>query len=472
MIRAALLGALAAASTLGCVSASTRPDLGRVRELSRIERLPAVPVGEVDPVATREAQQLLAEPLDVEAAVRVALLDNRELRATLRSLGIARGRLLQASLLPNPVVEAELLPERNTQLELRVEYDLTRALLTPLRVSAEAPELDAARYRAAAAVVELSYQVRTAFYGLQVASERLALAERALDASTAGRDFARALLEAGNVDDLVAAQQEVAHERTRIEVAKFELELVMERERLQRLLGNHGKATEFRVNGGLAALPASPAAVDDPETRALRASLELSEAKQRLEGLARQAGATRTAGLVPDVAVDVHALSGDPSGHEASDDPAWRFGAGVSVTLPLFDRQQGTATALEAEFDALLERYYGMAIDVRSAAREVSQRVASLWARAHQYEQVIVPAQRRVTQQTLLQYNAMQLGLPELLLARREELSAEMARVQTLGEYWSARAELSALLAGQRVARERRSPAAALFNGADAPGAH
>jgi outer membrane protein TolC len=88
---------------------------------------------------------------------------------------------------------------------------------------------------------------------------------------------------------------------------------------------------------------------------------------------------------------------------------------------------------------------------VRSAAREVRNRVVSAHARAKQYQDVIAPAQANVTEQTLLQYNAMQIGVFQLLEARREELSAQMARVDTLREYWSARAALGALLAGARV---------------------
>jgi outer membrane protein TolC len=103
-----------------------------------------------------------------------------------------------------------------------------------------------------------------------------------------------------------------------------------------------------------------------------------------------------------------------------------------------------------------MERYYGMAVDLRSAAREARNRVVSAHARARQYQAVIVPGQARVTQQTLLQYNAMQVGIYHLLQARREELDAQLAYVETLREYWSATAELTAILAGQRVEAAQR----------------
>lgn len=433
-----------------CVSSSIRDDVRHVRELAAVEQLPAVADQRVDPVAAREAERLLGEPLDAEAAVRVALLENRELRARLREIGVARGELMQAGLLPNPRAELEFLPERNSRIELRVEYDLTRAVLAPLAARAVAPALEAARTRAAAAVVSLAYRVREGFYRLQAAEQRLGVRQRELDALAARHEAARALVAAGNVAELDVATEEAAYERARVAVARGELEVAMERERLQRLLGQHGAATGWRVKGTLAPVSDAPDVGVELERRALTANLALRERRERLESLARRAGWTRAAGWIPDVSVDVHGLHGDPEEGAAPDDE-WRFGAGVSLEIPLFDRRQGTATRLEAEFDALLETYHGLAVDVRSAAREVRSRVLSAHARARQYQDVIRPAQRRVTEQTLLQYNAMQIGIFQLLEARQAELRVELEEIETLREYWTALAELGALLAGQHV---------------------
>jgi outer membrane protein TolC len=464
----AVAAGLGVSCALGCVSSSIDADVGRVRELTRVERLPHVADTDVDPAADDDARRLLAQPLDADAAVRVALLNNRELRATLREMGIARGRLIQAGLLPNPRAEAELLPERASPLELRVEYDITRAVLAPMRAHAAAPELEAARYRAAAAVVELGYRVRIAFYRLQSAEQRLAVAQQVLEGLAASRDAARAMLAAGNVAALNVASEEAAYERARITGAKLELEVATERERVQRLIGAYGDDTKWSVRGELPPVPERASTGDTVEARALRASLELRQTRQRLLGLARRAGVTRTEGWLPDIALDVHGLQ-----PEANASPAmghdWRFGGGANVSVPLFDRNQGTVTALQAERDALLERYYGMVVEIRSAAREAQSRVTSSLTRARLYQDVIVPAQLRVTEQTLLQYNAMQLGVFQLLAARREQLDVQLAYVETLREYWSSVAELDALLAGKRVGLDDGGAAKATDGQADPP---
>src|SRR5512134_2660922 len=88
----------------GCVSSSMNADMQRVAELTHVDRIAQVTNVQADPLTDEAARKLLAQPLDANAAVRLALLNNRELRATLREMGIARGRLIQAGLLPNPTV--------------------------------------------------------------------------------------------------------------------------------------------------------------------------------------------------------------------------------------------------------------------------------------------------------------------------------------------------------------------------------
>ncbi len=97
------------------------------------------------------------------------------------------------------------------------------------------------------------------------------------------------------------------------------------------------------------------------------------------------------------------------------------------------------------------------AIDIRSAAREARNRVRSLHTRARHFERVVLPAQANVLEQTLLQYNAMQIGVLDLLRARRELLEVELSYVDTLRDYWTGAAGLDALLAGRRVASSAMS---------------
>ena len=427
----------------GCV-ASIRPDLDRLEELTAHE-LPERVADAVDPVIDGEVERTLGRPLTADAAVRVAIANNRALRASLRDLGVERGRLLQAGLLPNPAVEFDLRqqddPDQPIQVELYAEYPLTHALLTPMRVEAASHDLSAARYGAAGRVLETAYEARAAFYAAQAAEQQLGIALRALEALAASREAAQMLFDAGNIPELDLATQIAAYEEARATTALIELEHAEARERLNRALGLHGEATGWTIAEELGP-PTDDTLPETLERDALEASLELAETRSRLQAVAQRVGLTRTEGWLPDVTVDVHA---------EQDGNTWEIGGGASLTVPLFDRREGDTAAYEARFDALMERYLGLAIDVRSAARSTRNRLLSMRLRATQYSTVIVPARRRVFEQTLLQYNAMQAGVFELITALRMQMQAELAGVIALRDYWTARAALDALLQGRRV---------------------
>ncbi|MBK8170233.1 MAG: TolC family protein [Sandaracinaceae bacterium] len=436
----------------GCVSTAIHNDLPQVRELARTSVPDGVVEGEVNASTDSQVLQALRQPVDVDAAVRIALAGNRELRALFREMGIARGRLLQAGVVPNPVVGVEFLPERNSRFELRVEYDITGLILAPASSRAASSEVDAARFRAAAAVVATGLEARADYYSFVAAEQKLAIAQQALDALAAARDAANAMRASGNAAEFTADVQIAAYERARVGVSEAELEVAHRRETLTRLFGIAGGEVIWHSSGSLPEAEHQLSVPDRVETTAIEASFALKEQRAHLEALGRQAGMASTAGWMPEIVADVHALLGHPESTETNslgDD--WRFGAGVDVRLPIFAQNRGMAGALSAEFDAQMERYIGTAVTVRSAAREARNRLVSAHARVRLYADVIVPAQQRVMEQALLQYNAMDLSVFELLNARREQLDVELARVETLAEYWTARAEFESVIAGALV---------------------
>lgn len=401
----------------------------------------------------REAvRRLLQSPLDAEAAVRIALLNNRSLRATLYGLDVAKGLLIQARSLPNPVLEGELLPGSPSELELRLELDLTRLLLAPLRSRVASAELDAARFQVAAQVVQTAYEVRIAFYAYQAAEQRKTIGEQSLEALAAGRDLTRAMFEAGNIPELELAQQEAAYEQAEANAAQLGLEVAEQRERLNRLLGVSGEDLGWTSSGLLPPVPEASKVLEIQAEQVLEASLELAALKGRLDATALRQGLIQAEGWLPDVSVEVFGITEFPEeqGPEPGASP-WQVGGSLTVTLPLLNSQRGERMVNRATLQALREQYEGLVIDLQSAARQSQQRLEAARAKALRYQQVIVPAQQRVAQQLLLHYNAMQLGIFQLLQGQREQLEVALTAVDATREYWEAHAAYEALLNGQRV---------------------
>ena len=438
---------LAALGASACATSSTEGDFKTVSTL--VEQRTELRMVDRDPEQFEQPEadvaRLLQQPLTVDSALRIALLNSRDLRAELRDLGIARGALVQASLLPNPEFEAEARFPRDSEddspdLGLGVGFDITRALLIPKARGVAEAELEAARYRVAGAVLDLSYRVRLAFHEAQALQQLFELRQTTLRAFTAGYETARTLHEAGNVRALDVFTEQAAYEQARVAVAEVEAELLDARERLNVLLGLFGTSTQWRIAERLQDPPASSDELERLEARVIESSLELAEARAQLTAQARRVGLAEAEGWMPDLNIGVVA---------ERDDGVWELGPAISGTLPLFDRQQGRALSLESEFWALRERYVATAVALRAAVRAGRNRVRSTEERARHYRNVILPLRERVVAETILQYNAMQIGVFELLQARRDQVEAASAYIDTLRQYWQARAAFNQLASGR-----------------------
>lgn len=399
-----------------------------------------------------------AGPLTPDEAARVAVASNRELAATLAAVDRARGDRIAALGLPNPGVELELLAEGELGLHgVEAEYELSELLLAPLRVRPAGARLDRARLDAAAAVIRAGFEARAAVFSAQATERRYGAAMQAVEAWAVGVDTARALYVAGNVPELDLAVQEAEYERARVALAALELELVAAREHLSRVLG----VEERRSLAPLAA-PGALEVPEDLEERAVAASLELAALDAGVAAGTRALHAATADALLPDFGVYV---ASERLG------ATWDAEAGVHVTVPLFDLGRGEIVGLSAERRALRDTRAQREVEVRSAAREGLARLVSAHDRAAHFEAVVLPARERVSRQTLLQYNAMQVGIYQLLDARRQELEARATHADLLAELGTARAALDALLAGVRVdapaasRSETPGPAAAAAGG-------
>lgn len=388
--------------------------------------------------------------LTLDAALALARARNPTVLGARHDAEAARWSAAQGGRPPNPSVEVEASPGPDVfEVEGGVELGLTDALLAPGRGRAFRSIAEAERHRAAEALARLTYDVTAAYYGAGAAEARLGVAQRALDALAAAREVAEARVASGNGPALEAAAHTAAYERTRGEVAALELAREAARERLNGLVGLVGPDTGWTLGDGLPPVPDAVDVADADEEEALAASHALAAARARLDALARQGALARAEKGVPDVSVALRgAWEGAPGAREAGE---WRAAVGLHATLPVFDGGRAEGRAWDARFDAEAARARGLVAETASAVRSARARLVTAHARALHERDVVLPAHRRLTRETLLHYNAMQLGVYELLQARAAELAAELAHLETLRELWTAKAALDALLAGARV---------------------
>jgi outer membrane protein TolC len=88
--------------------------------------------------------------------------------------------------------------------------------------------------------------------------------------------------------------------------------------------------------------------------------------------------------------------------------------------------------------------------------RELRDRLISKRDTVQFYRNELVPTRRRITQQTLLRYNAMLVGAFEAFEARKEDLDAERGMIDATRDYWITRARLERAVGGDLDAQPRR----------------
>jgi outer membrane protein TolC len=87
-------------------------------------------------------------------------------------------------------------------------------------------------------------------------------------------------------------------------------------------------------------------------------------------------------------------------------------------------------------------------MELTASAQTTRSRIEQAFAEVRQIVDVVMPLRRRVLDQTVLQYNAMNASTFELLMARRDMVDVGRQYIDALRRYWSAMAEAKALRRG------------------------
>jgi cobalt-zinc-cadmium efflux system outer membrane protein len=104
-------------------------------------------------------------------------------------------------------------------------------------------------------------------------------------------------------------------------------------------------------------------------------------------------------------------------------------------------------------------RLQEVAIDARSEVRLAALRLDTGREMVAHYREVVVPLRTKVTEQALLHYNGMFISAFQLLTAKQSEVDARRGYLESLRDYWIARAELARALGGS-LPRAPSRPAA------------
>jgi cobalt-zinc-cadmium efflux system outer membrane protein len=398
---------------------------------------------ELDAHVGQEVGALLHDTLTVEGVIQVALLHNRNLQALYADLGVAQADLVQAGLLRNPVFDGKVrVPVSGgpVALELNAALDFLDIFFIPLRKRVAAARFEEAKLQVMGAVLDFAAVVRGAFYRHQANEQMLDLLRTIGQALTIALEVAQRLHDAGNITDLDLARERALLEEAKLQLRSAESAARQSREQLNTLMGLWGAQTTWRIDRRLPDLPTQPTPFATLERRALQQSLDLASARQRVIIAGEQLGATRATALLPEASLG--------GGGERAEG-VWEVGPVFEFPIPLFDQGQARVGQAATELRRAQQEYYALGVQLRSTVRTVYERLQGAEDRALYYRDILLPLRERIVNETQLHYNAMQLGVFDLVRAREQQIQAAIAYIETLLDYWLARTDLDHLLSGR-----------------------
>ncbi|HZT23545.1 MAG TPA: TolC family protein [Verrucomicrobiae bacterium] len=364
----------------------TAPDLMRSPALT-------VPVSKLDLPGLKPHPLDPAKGLDETAVVTLAVLHNPDLKAARLQAGVAEAQLLEAGLLPDPVVSGGL-----SQSTLRTGYAVglsedLQALITrgAAKAAAQAQvrrvnlEILWQEWQVADRARELFIQTRADDELREVlAVSRDLLNERCQRDKTA--------LQYGDVTAVTVSADLAALAEAQATLRQLQLQANQTRHELDQLLGLKPD-TPIRLTGGSQIQPLSSA-----EFQAAVAALP----RRRADLLALQAGyQSQEEKLREVILAQFPAISAGVEQAKSAEEGIHTVGLTVNVTLPLFNRnrgqialQQATRALLWQTYQARLDQAVNQADQLWQAVRLMARQQADLQKRLAQLEKMAAAAER------------------------------------------------------------------------------
>ncbi|HJV60987.1 MAG TPA: TolC family protein [Albitalea sp.] len=429
----------------GCASFSADGGFGAVEQATQ-QRTGHSPVylrsADQRDAATLRVGELLARPLDADAAVEVALLNNRGLQASFAELGIAEADLVRSGRLPNPSWRFGRLSGGGTvEIDRAVLFDVLGLLTMPVARQAEQARFEQAQFMAASEAVGVAAEARRAYFEAVAARQLVAYAEQVQEAADASSELARRMAAAGNFSKLEQMREQSFAEDARLQLVRARQRWVAARERLARALGMGAAEPALRLPERLPELPAAPAGSGDAEQAAVDRRLDVLMARRAVDATARSLGLTKVTRFVNvlDAGYQNQSTTGE----------ARRQGPEIELELPLFDFGTARLARAEATYMQAVNRAAQVATDARSEVREAYAAYRTAYELARHYRDDVVPLRKRISDENLLRYNGMLASVFELLADSREQIASVTGAVESLRDFWIAHTDLQIVLAGR-----------------------
>ncbi|MFN9709478.1 MAG: TolC family protein [Burkholderiales bacterium] len=393
-----------------------------------------------DTIEQRVAE-ILAQPLTSERAVEIAWLNHKGLQASFAELGIAQADRAQAGRLANPGLSlGRTRTGAEQEIERGLRFDLMSLWLLPKRKDMEQHRYEQVQRDVATEVLRLAYATRKAFLDAVAARQRLIYLEQVMQAAQAGAELSRRMAQAGHFNSLQQAREQSFYAEAVQALTRAQRNEKTTRERLGRWLGLESGGDLLQLPERLNDLP--PKILDKADIKGLGLDrrLDIQSAKLAAERAASHLGLTRVTRFIN---VFEYAQL-----RQKSDDGEISRGWEIHLELPLFDWGEARVAKAESLYMQAVNQAADTALQAASEVREAHANYEAAFKIAQYQRDELLPLQKRISEQNLLRYNAMLIGVFELLADARAQIQGVLSHIDTLHEYWLSEADLDMALVG------------------------
>ncbi|AZE64910.1 outer membrane protein, cobalt-zinc-cadmium efflux system [Pseudomonas synxantha] len=361
------------------------------------------------------ANAVQAQPLTLDAALQTAFANNPDLAAAQWEIDIAQGGRQQAGLIPNPVAswDAEDTRRNSRTTSIKLSQTLELGGKRGARIELATRAQDAAALTLEQRRNVLRAEVIDSYYGALRAQERLDLAQRSMALAERGLAVANGRVSAGKSSPVEAIRAQVQVSEIRLELNRAQIGLSDAYRQLAARTGS--AATDFEAlatqNTFAPALPAAAQLLarleQTAELRLAELNIVQNEASVGLEKAQR----------IPDLDVSIG------SQYDASVRERVNL-LGVSMPIPLFNRNQGNILAASRRTDQARDLRNATELRLRTETRQALDLWQAAITEVRAFNQQVLPAAQSAVDSATRGFEMGKFNFLDVLDAQRTLIAA------------------------------------------------
>ncbi|ORL49988.1 outer membrane efflux protein [Pseudomonas putida] len=379
------------------------------------------------------APAAFAQSISLPQALSTAMDANPDMAAARQEIGIADGARKQAGLIPNPTISYDVEDTRRSTSQTTVTLSQTLEL-----GGKRGARVDVATYGQTAAQLELDRRVNAlraevvqAFYAALRAQTGLDLAKQSLELTERGLRIVDGRVRAGKSSPVEATRAQVQLAEAKLQVRRAETEKATAYQQLAQITGS--SVTVFDRLDSPTLSPGLPPDAEELLSR-LDQTAEMRQAVVQIDKSDASLGSEK-AQRIPDLTVSVGSQY-DRSVRERVNT------VGLSMPLPLFDRNQGNILSASRRADQARDQRNAVELRLRSETQTAVNQWATAMQEVESYDKTILPSAQQAVETATRGFEMGKFGFIEVLDAQRTLIVARGQYLDSLATATNARAQV------------------------------